>query len=354
MNAIEKAIRNAFNKGDARERGFREKVYRSAFAALERSLQARTDMPEEAKRARRDGLKATITEIETEFMPATREAAPEPQQQPVPPPRVQPAAEPRPGPIPTNGISDADLVPRVEREDRASPASAAATRETARRIKAVLPRRRRPFAMFYLIATLVAFIGIGVWWTMSNGILLSSDERDTSVRNPPLRLQEEEFSADETGDGAQPGSRATGDWITVFSPSDPTTVAAPGSASAEVMQDDGKHFLRISSSADTGVVFDVGQGILEMLAGRRALFAVDARTDDGAETQIAISCHFGALGDCGRTRYVVGPSRTDYLFEVDFPAATPDAGGTIAIVPDVSGEGRVLDIFAIKAAVASQ
>ncbi|WP_048648272.1 hypothetical protein [Nitratireductor soli] len=347
MDAIEKAIRNAFDKGDARERAFREKVYRSAFAALERTLQARADMPEEAKRARRDGLKAKITEIETEFMPAARTAAPKPE------PRPQPAAEPRPRPTPRRD-DDADFVPRVEREDRASPAAAATAKETARRIKAALPGRQRPFAMIYLVATLVAFAGIGIWWAMSSGILLSSEERDTSVRNPPLTLQEEDYSAGEAGSGAQPGSRPRGDWITVFSPADPTTVAAPGNASAEVMQDGENRFLRIGSSADTGVVFDVGQGILETLAGRRAIFAVNARAEDGTETQISISCHFGALGDCGRTRYVVGATRADYLFEVDFPEAAPDGGGTIAIVPDVNGQGRVLDVFAIRAAVASQ
>lgn len=363
MDAIEKAIRSAFGKGDARDRAFREKVYRSAFAALERTLQSRDDLPEATKRARREALKAKITEIETEFMPAARAAAPQPETRPQPAsaparqapaaPPVEPAAPARQQQGPGSG-RNVDAAPRIERADRRSPAASESARETARRIREALPRRRRPFAMIFLVTTLVAFVGIGIWWTMSSGILMSSEERDTSVRNPPMRLQEEDFSAGESTDGAQPGSRVGGDWITVFTPSDPTTVAAPGSASAEVMQDDERQFLRISSSADAGVVFDVGRGVLEQLAGRRAIFAVDARTDDGADTQIAISCHFGTLGDCGRKRYVVGPAQTEYLFEVDFPAATPTGGGTIAIVPDVSGEGRVLDVFSIRAAVADQ
>ncbi|MEP1516838.1 MAG: hypothetical protein ABJK32_12285, partial [Nitratireductor sp.] len=40
LNPIEKAIRNALDKGDAGDRAFREKVYRSVHAALERTLQA--------------------------------------------------------------------------------------------------------------------------------------------------------------------------------------------------------------------------------------------------------------------------------------------------------------------------
>ena len=62
LDAIEKAIRKAFEKGDASKRPFREKVYRSAFAALERTLEARDDLSDDAKLARRDNLKATITE----------------------------------------------------------------------------------------------------------------------------------------------------------------------------------------------------------------------------------------------------------------------------------------------------
>ncbi|TIT51293.1 MAG: hypothetical protein E5W72_11680, partial [Mesorhizobium sp.] len=38
LDAIEKAIRNAFEKGNAEDRTFRERVYRSAFAALDRAL----------------------------------------------------------------------------------------------------------------------------------------------------------------------------------------------------------------------------------------------------------------------------------------------------------------------------
>ena len=70
MDAIEKAIRNALEKGDAEDRAFREKVYRSAFAALERALQANPSVTVETAIRRRKGLQAKITEIEAEFLPA--------------------------------------------------------------------------------------------------------------------------------------------------------------------------------------------------------------------------------------------------------------------------------------------
>ncbi|RWD00323.1 MAG: hypothetical protein EOS57_27575, partial [Mesorhizobium sp.] len=70
MDAIEKAIRNAFEKGNAEDRAFRERVYRSAFAALDRALQANPGVTVEVAIKRRKAVQAKITEIESEFLPA--------------------------------------------------------------------------------------------------------------------------------------------------------------------------------------------------------------------------------------------------------------------------------------------
>ncbi|TIS64088.1 MAG: hypothetical protein E5W43_17700, partial [Mesorhizobium sp.] len=72
MDAIEKAIRNAFEKGNPEDRAFREKVYRSAFAALDRVLQANPNVTVEAAINRRKAVQAKITEIESEFLPAVQ------------------------------------------------------------------------------------------------------------------------------------------------------------------------------------------------------------------------------------------------------------------------------------------
>jgi hypothetical protein len=39
VEAVKKAIRSALERGEANDRAFREKVYRQAFSALDRSLQ---------------------------------------------------------------------------------------------------------------------------------------------------------------------------------------------------------------------------------------------------------------------------------------------------------------------------
>ena len=70
MDVIEKAIRSALEKGDADDRAYRERVYRSAFAALDRALAGNASISPEVAEKRRSDLQAKVTEIETEFIPA--------------------------------------------------------------------------------------------------------------------------------------------------------------------------------------------------------------------------------------------------------------------------------------------
>jgi hypothetical protein len=206
----------------------------------------------------------------------------------------------------------------------------------------------------FVIVTLAAAIGAGIWWGMSTGLFKSLAELDTSVPNPPKVAAEEDFDPDEEPIGAPalPGTADQRDWISIFAPADASTVAAPGGTEAKAMTDDTGAFLRIRSTSDAAIVFDVGQGILEQLAGKRVVFAVVARAEEGKETQISIACNFGELGGCGRKRYAVGYERGDFLFEVEFPAKKPGAAGTIAIVSDLGGEGKAVDVYEIKASAA--
>ncbi|RUV01013.1 hypothetical protein EOD00_23075, partial [Mesorhizobium sp. M7A.T.Ca.TU.009.01.3.1] len=77
LDAIEKAIRNALEKGNAEDRAFRERVYRSAFAALDRALQANPGVTVEVAIKRRKAIQANITEIESEFLPAVPDVGPQ-------------------------------------------------------------------------------------------------------------------------------------------------------------------------------------------------------------------------------------------------------------------------------------
>ncbi|TIU19607.1 MAG: hypothetical protein E5W53_22275, partial [Mesorhizobium sp.] len=123
-------------------------------------------------------------------------------------------------------------------------------------------------------------------------------------------------------------------------------------AKAEVMQDDSGSFLRVRSGASgSAISFDVGQGVLEKLAGMHATFDIIARSEEGKETQISVDCNFGELGDCGRKRYAVGHERNEYLFDVRFPDKPPGAAGTIAINSDFDKQGKSVDIYEIRVSI---
>lgn len=412
LDAIEKAIRNAFEKGNADDRAFREKVYRSAFAALDRALQANPSLTVEAAINRRKSLQAKITEIESEFQTAAPAAsaapehaatvAPEPVAGPAaeraaagdvaPEPRVdrarEPAASAAPEPTVAAGTGSEptfDVSVEPERQEGAGPSARAPEVSLDWRVEPrdapptpdisgartptlagdaageITPdrderraRRRLPFAQMFLAATVLAAIGIGGWWAFQTGLLKTPAERDTTVPNPPATVESEDFIPEAEAPTLLPGQAdAERSWITVFSPDNAAQVAAPADTSAEVMEDDTGSFLRIrSGTSGSAIVFDVGQGVLEQIAGKKATFDIVARAEEGQETEMSVDCNFGELGDCGRKRYAVGYQRGDYLFELDFPNANPGSGGTIAINSDFSNQGKAVDIYEIRVSVA--
>ncbi|TGQ45356.1 MULTISPECIES: hypothetical protein [unclassified Mesorhizobium] len=392
MDAIEKAIRNAFEKGNAEDRVFRERVYRSAFAALDRVLQANPNVTVEMAIKRRKAVQAKIAEIESEFLPAVPDVAaldesdtaaavaPEiamSDETAAPAPTVEPptqTAQPSPaivvdGPVQPSA-SDAPrsrvlpVVPDIMPGDLPdaptldSPASAAAEDGEAevapdrdeRRIRG----RRLPLTAIFLGVTLLAAAGIGLYFAKQTGVFKTAAELDTGPPQAPPTVEDDEAAEPPAGSPEKQGEAAQQrDWISVFSPADPTHVAAPADAKAEVMQDDTGSFLRIRSGASgSAIAFDVGQGVLEKLVGKHAMFDIVARSEEGKETQISVDCNFGELGDCGRKRYAVGHERNEYLFDVQFPDKQPGAAGTIAINSDFDKQGKSVDIYEVRVSIA--
>lgn len=372
MDPVEKAIRNALEKGNAEDRAFRERVYRSAFAALERATQSQPQLTVEMAIKRRQNLQARITSIESEFLPAA------------------PALPVQPDEVPTISLETEDYgaaapaveahadddgrqqAPSVRLDD--APASAPAAPsvdlgapDAAPPLAGDVPpaaqvaqddvrtmRRRRPLAGMFVAVTLLCAAAIGGWWAHQTGLLRLPSPSDAPP--PPPQLSEsEEF--DPAREAAAPvddlgGGQELRNWITVFSPDDSSGVNAPTGASAEVSEDESGRFIRIRSGKDgADVVFDVGQGVLERIAGKKAVFDISARAEEGTQTQISISCDFGEMGDCGRKRYAVGYERGEYLFDVELSANRPGAGGSIAVNSDFTNEGKALDVYEIRVSV---
>lgn len=403
MDVIEKAIRSALEKGNADDRAFREKVYRSAFAALDRALQANPSVTPDMLEKRRADVQAKIVEIETEFIPAVlvddeAEPAPVPQAPAVAPSvelggqpnmPVAPAVEISPAPTvsvePESAVAAPAIEPRFaelnpepaadagrprpepffpdasdfgavgspvpERQGDAGEVSATAGPNVA-------VERRRPLAGLFLGITLIALIAIGGWWGLSTGLIRLPGPPDTDVITTEPPADEDFTPGEETKPGqeaepAKPGEAdAARNWIFLFSPSDPTGVHAPGDTRAEVMSEDAGDFMRIRSGASgSAVVFDIAQGALEEIAGKHAVFDIVARAEEGKETQFSVDCNFGELGDCGRKRYQAGYEKSDFLFEMELPAKPPGSAGTIAINTDIDNGGKAIDVFEIKVSV---
>lgn len=384
MDPIEKAIRNAFGKGNADDRAFREKVYRSAFAALDRALQANPGITVEVAIKRRKAMQARIAEIESEFLPAVPAVAPQVQNgEPtltveVPSVDVEPksqATAPTKAPAvkqePSIGgeqdaspssaephsaqpvVPDIVLEPALAASPPTGPAPAAdgGVEVSPDRDERRAARRRLPYGALLLGLLLLGAAGSGLWWAAKTSLLKAPAQVETA----PSTAEGGDNTPSEGVQGlATPGeadqARA---WITVFTPSDPTLVSAPSDAKAEVMQDDTGSFLRIRSGASGAAVsFDVGQGVLEKLAGKHAVFDILARSEEGKETQMSLDCNFGDMGDCGRKRYAVGHERNEYLFDVQFPNKRPNAAGSIAINSDFDKQGKSIDIYEIRVSVA--
>jgi hypothetical protein len=376
LDAIEKAIRNAFEKGNAEDRAFREKVYRSAFAALDRALQANPGVTVENAIKRRKAMQAKIAEIESEFLPAvavspvdrgegTTGAAPMVDSpslgadtSAVPSVDAPGTALPQGGKPVAGSTPDADAprspaspIPDVRLEPvpagmpaagAGAPAEVSPDRDERR------ARRRFPVGLVIGVLLLVA-AGYGLWWALANGVLRLPER--SGPASPPAVGGD---TAAPAGEASQTPGATDKDrnWIIVFTPSDPTLVSAPSDAKVDAMKDDSGSFLRVRSGASgSAVSFDVGQGILKQVAGKHAVFDIVARAEEGKNTQMSVDCNFGELGDCGRKRYAVGQQKNEYLFEVEFPDKQPGAAGTIAVNSDFDREGKSVDIYEIRVSV---
>ena len=373
MDPVEKAIRNALEKGNAEDRAFREKVYRSAFAALERATQSQPQLTVEMAIKRRQNLQAKITNIESEYLPAAPALPVQPDEVPDisleadeladTPAMEAPAIDTGGGQeavpdvdmhVEAEPMADAPAVdiesPRAERPAPQATATVAPDRDERR-----TRRRRGPWAAIFVIVTLLCAALVGGWFAYDLG-LLKLPSTDEVPPAPPQLSEEEDFDPAEEVVPGQPGdlggTTELRSWISVFTPDDPSAVNAPTGASAEVSEDESGTFIRIRSGAnDADVVFDVGQGVLEQIVGKKAVFDVSARGADGQQTQISINCDFGELGDCGRKRYAIGYERGEYLFDVELSGNRPGAGGSIAINSDFANEGKAVDIYEIRVSI---
>lgn len=189
-------------------------------------------------------------------------------------------------------------------------------------------------------------VGLGYWTVVELDLFRMIDQAIT-------REQPASTAPGSTEAPARPGNNdPLAGWMPVFSPADPTTVAASPGARAEVVTQDGRQVMRVSSgNGGAALRFDIGAGVLERLAGKRAVFDIVA-VASGDATQMSVTCALGELENCGRNRYTVGVEQSEYLFEVDVPKGAGGAAGAIEIVSDVTDGGKAIDIVEIRVSTA--
>jgi hypothetical protein len=348
---LETALRNTLSKGDASDPAFRQRVYRSAMTAMERAL---ADHPDPDRRSRQrqrlmDAIRATEAHHRRQRTRPEASGRDEP-----PAVSVRPEPRRRPAPRPQSETPQLRAEPRMERASSGPsfPDIGGDDRGTGQGSRA----RRAPFALMLTAVVAVALLGSGAWWVFSTGAFQSTEERDTSVPNPPLELENESFPGSrDNASSAGPAriaarSEAESGWVTLFDPADPTTVTLEGNASAAIDSDPFGDFARMVSPTVQDVIgIDVPPGTLEMLAGKTAQFSFVARADDDAETQMSVTCELADLGECGRRRFDVIASDNEFLFSVDLPGGVGVSGpGRLKIVTDISGAGRAVKISSVR------
>lgn len=367
MTGLETAIRSALERAGASDAATRERVYRSARAALEKGLAQRPDLDPEAADAQRQRFEALVREIEEDEVRSREDAdrtsglasAPAPAAE-IPvveadrSERRAPSAE-----APVIAISEGRLgaSPGVAREMPAAETvvgevkperTRRGRKKEAREEKRARRERRKGrgsglLSTLFLLVTLIVFGGIALWFLDVSGLLDESRQGGGGPASFSRRNAE--------GAGLMTSGGFVGDWIPVFRAGKDDPPSPGSAATVEPIKDEQGQAVRITSAGngpEARVRISFPIDTLRRMAGNEWVIALNARAAGSEPTQIAIECAFGSLGDCGRRRIDVAVETTDIVFKVDFTKGTPPAEpGYLLVNSDISGQGKAIDLFAV-------
>ncbi len=350
LDPIEKAIRAALEKGNPEEGAFRQKIYRSAESALTRSLSARADLTDQIKQTRLSRLQQVIASIETEFTPATVPAVSADKRfEP-----TQPAPTPRPQEPPFEARRDPDLsrTPNAGHGDSDSAALEYGRTERLDNQESERPANRlfRRLVTAFVLVTILALLVMFGWTAWNSGLFGNAPDDGLG----PAKLSEAESSSNAGPQQVGNGTAADENWITVFEPKDAASVQASDGLTAELNGSGPGAYLNIANTAggtQGEAVFEIGRGVLETLRGNKVVFNVQAKTKDGAATQMAVSCSLAGMGECQRVRFRLEGQLTENLMIVQLSDAAPEASGILTIQPDIDKTGNPVEVTGIRVRV---
>ena len=408
VTGLDSAIREAIDRAEARDPAARERVYRSARQALERGLARHPGLDQATIDEQRRRFDELIREIESEKtaeedaggaepdarLSATEEwtdpFAAELLEPPVAeePPLAEEADRVAAGSVPKqheppawpeheelraeHGISPApaargpeqaddpggrpaDMFDRLAAEVRAERRPSKKERKAAGKQERRRARkeRRRPGAAarlmsgLFLLASLLVFGALALWFLNATGLVggtvtagggASSFRKFDAVSNggPSNLMTEDSFG---------------GAWSPIFVPGKGDRIV-PGPASrVEKVSDERGKALRLTSTTsgpDGYLRIEVPAAVMDSMAGRTSVLALNMRAVDGKPTEIAIECAFSSLGGCSRRRFHVAAEMTDVVMKLVFEKGTPPhRPGYLLLNTDIAGKGRPVDLFAV-------
>lgn len=327
MDPIEKAIRNALEKGDPLDPGFRERVYHSAEQALSKSLAMHQGMDPAERHARIERLRRIAVLIEQEFEPAAEPVRPEPA-----PARRAPEPEPYrpPSPAPASDPDRMILSPQPVKQ---------ASKRTG-------SRKPGPLIGIFVFVTFFALVVMFGWVIWSSGII--------DVFRDGGTIGGSANSA--SNSGGNPGDLGAGNpeegWISVFSPADAGTLDTSNGISAELNGSGNEAYVLLKpgeqSGRDSAVSIEFGKGLLDTFRGRNIIINIEARAATDEIVQMSVGCDLAGAGTCQRTRFGLENQVTDNLLSVKLDDVSPEASGSISIVPDIDGKGRAIELYSIR------
>jgi hypothetical protein len=239
------------------------------------------------------------------------------------------------------------VVPTTAREMNFKPERAAVRRKP-----------RKIFSRLLVLCIIVAFVGTGVWWVKSSGLLLSVAQRDTSVRNPPAHVDAEDYDGSDDDSTASntglltidPQDSFSAEWVQILAPGDAAKVVTGAQAKAEGVSENEGPVVRItsqSSGVEGNAAVAVPAEVLAKAAGRALTVALTLQSTSDAPTQITVECDFKAVGGCGRHRFDVTRQKSDALFQIHLDKSQASAGNFI-INSDVDGKAQGVNLYAVR------
>ena len=409
MSSLEQAIRNALEKaGPEADAAQRAHIYQSARNALENGLRKQNVSAPAVISAQREQLEGIIHKVEREALldQMEREAQekrvrdqeraarieqrmePKADEHPEPtwlsvqsepemdfPPKHDPQSQHKDaGPEPELvledeeprfepsssfelGAADERMAPRHSAASHSSPAPKPSQRPATVEINdipartAAKPRKvRRWKAKLFVFATFAAFVATGWLWVQSSGLLLTFEQRDGSVPNPPPSATGEDFDGAKQLKSLSRQGGYSDDWTKLFDAAEsPNFEKGPDVTASIKTGGSGSYLDMVSSSVDAAgaITIAIPQDLIARMQGHSSNIALTLQGEE-KPVQVAVECDFGGLGNCGRHRFVLSNNKSDLLFDVTVKADGQAQGpGKLIINPDAGGTSSAAKLYAI-------